>query len=105
MIPRWAERVAGLGMVALGVWLVIISWRVAHTGERFMVAGPAMGPFALGIGIGLLLFPSPRSMVAARGGDPTKVRWADLSPGWKVLAGGGGALGIVYLLLLMSGLL
>jgi hypothetical protein len=105
MIPRWAERLGGLAMVVLGVWLVITSWRVAHAGERFLVVGPAFGPFALGVGIGLLLFPSPRSMVAARGGDTSKIGWADLTTGWKVLAGGGGVLGIAYLLLLMGGLL
>lgn len=105
MIPRWMERIGGLGMLAVGSWLVVASWRLAHTGERFFVAGPAFGPFAIGVGIGLLLYPSPRSLVAARGGDGSKVRWADLTPGWKVLAGGGGAAGIAYLLLLMLGVL
>lgn len=105
MIPRWAERLGGLGMIVLGVWLVTTSWRVAHAGERFLVVGPALGPFALGVGLGLLLFPSPRSMIASRGGDPSKIGWSDLTLGWKVLAGGGGALGIAYLLLLTGGLL
>jgi hypothetical protein len=103
MIPRWVERLGGLGMLVLGAWLVAASWRLAHSGERFFVVGPAFGPFALGVGIGLILFPSPRSMVAARGGDGSKVRWADLTPSWKILTGGGAAAGIAYLLVLMTG--
>jgi hypothetical protein len=104
MIPRWMERLGGLGLLALGAWMIVASWRAAHAGEGFFVMGPAFGPFAIGVGTGLLLFPSPRSLVAARGGDGSKITWADLTTGWKVLAGGGAVLGIGYLLLLLTGL-
>lgn len=98
-----AERIAGLAMVALGVWLCVAVWRIAHTGERFFAVGPAFGPLSIGVGIGLILYPSPRSMVRKRGGEGSKVRWADLTTPWKMLAGGGAAAGIAYLLVLMLG--
>ncbi len=85
---RGVERIGGVGFLLLGAWLIRGTWRVAAGGGRFPVIGAVMGPFAICVGVGLLLFPSPRSELAARGRDPRgRVGWADLSGRWRVVSG------------------
>ena len=101
---RWLERAGAVFFLAIGTWLVRETWKVAASGEPFMVIGAVMGPFSLCLGVALLLFPSPRSELAAQGRDPAgRIGWADLSGRWRVVSGIAVAASLGYYLWLAFG--
>lgn len=97
-LPRWAERIGGLGLVGLGLWLVPAVWTQAAETGAFNVAGAAFGPFAVVLGAGLLLFFSPRTEQTLWGDVPGAPR---LSGRWAVVMAVAVALAFAHVVALL----
>ncbi len=83
-VSRTKERLGGVLLLIVGVWLTVFGWRVVAEQGWFNVAGSAMGPASIVMGLALLAFPGYRSERAARGEDPEALQgWAMLTPRWK----------------------
>lgn len=60
MSDRTKERLGGLFLIAIGAFLVWMTWRGIRNNGSYMVMGAWLGPVALVLGVTLQFLKSPR---------------------------------------------
>lgn len=94
-----AQRLFGVFVVALGLFITRMTWQQATTTGRFTNLG-VVGPAFAMIGVASLLFPLDVEEFRARYGVDRIQRWSQLPTPWKVLVALGLVLSVGFFLLL-----